>query len=202
MAESQYNADSAVFSYFPLRSFNEPSASLELNFPRGSTQKGQPKARVPSAWIFRSRDVTPLAWWRCLPADLLGEPEHLEIHRLIGKIGVLKGREWVSAMRGDAAASIAIAIAALPISTITLEVDLAMTALVLVALNGDAAAALVLSHVLRRTSLEHPFSAELSASWLEFNLRRAMGTTMVKARSQSGSGHTRKAETQTIGVGA
>jgi hypothetical protein len=40
----------------------------------------------------------------------------------------------------------------------------------------NAAAALVLSHLLRRTPLDHPFGTELSVSWLLLNLRRALGT--------------------------
>jgi hypothetical protein len=68
-------------------------------------------------------DTSPLAWWRTMPADLLGDAERLLLRDTIGKVDVLKGHEWVSAMRGDAAASIKIALGALPISTITLEVD-------------------------------------------------------------------------------
>src|ERR1700681_3289419 len=31
----------------------------------------------PSSWPFRPEDVTPLAWWRTMPADLFGDAEHL-----------------------------------------------------------------------------------------------------------------------------
>jgi hypothetical protein len=150
----------------------------------------------PSSWPFRPEDVTPLAWWRTMPADLLGDAEHLLLREVIGKIGVLKGREWISAMRGDTAASVEIALETLPISTVTLEVDLAMTALTLVALGGNAAAALVLSQVLQRVCLDHPFAKELSVSWLGFNLRRAMGATKqpVKLRTRRNGAVTRNAE--------
>ena len=56
-----------------------------------------------------------------MPADLLGDAEHLLLSEVIGKIGVLKGREWISAMRGDAAASVEIALETLPISTVSLD---------------------------------------------------------------------------------
>jgi hypothetical protein len=145
----------------------------------------RPRDWQPSSWPFRTMDTSPLAWWRTMPADLLGDAENLLLRETIGKVGVLKGREWVSAMRGDAPASIAIALGALPISTITLEVDLAMTLLMSSALGGSAAAALVLSQVLQRCSLEHPFGKELAVSWLVFNLRRAMvGKAQVKSLSQ------------------
>jgi hypothetical protein len=158
----------------------------------------------PSSWPFRPEDVTPLAWWRTMPADLLGRAEHLLLREVIGKIGVLKGREWISAMCGDVAASVEIALATLPIGTITLEVDLAMTTLTLVALGGSAAAALVLSQVLQRVSLDHPFARELSVSWLGFNLRPAMGATKqpVKLHTRRNGAVSRNAEASAHGMKA
>jgi hypothetical protein len=158
----------------------------------------------PSSWPFRPEDANPLAWWRTLPADLLRDAEQLVLRETIRKIGVLKGCEWVAAMRGDVPAGIAIALEAMPITTITLEVDLAMTTLMLGALAGSAASALVLSQVLQRTSLDHPFARELSVSWLALNLRRAIGTTKrsVEARSHGDNREARDAETQAIGVRA
>ena len=117
--------------------------------------------------------------------DLLGDAEQLLLRDTIGKVGMLKGREWVSAMRG--AASIAIALGALPISTITIEVDLAMMSLMSSALGTSTEAAQVLSQVLQRCSLEHPFGKDLSVSWLVFNLHRAMaGRSQVKANPAKG----------------
>ena len=153
-----------------------------------ATAESPPRCRdwQPSSWPFSAMDTSLLAWWRTMPSDLLGDAEQLLLRDTIGKVGVLKGREWVSAMRGDAAASIAIALGALPISEISLEVDLAMTSLMSSALGGSAAAALVLSQVLQRCSLDHPFGKELSVSWLMFNLRSAMaGTAQVKALARS-----------------
>ena len=162
--------------------------SNKRNATDPTTAERPPRSRdwQPSSWPFSTMDASPLAWWRTMPADLLGDAEQLLLGDTIGKVGVLKGREWISAMRGDAAASIAIALGTLPISTITLEVDLAMTSLMSSALGGSAAAALVLSQMLPRCSLEHPFGKELSVSWLVFNLRRAMaGTAPLKALTRS-----------------
>ena len=36
-----------------------------------------------------------------MPADLLRDAEQLVLRETIRKVGVLKGCEWVSAMRGD-----------------------------------------------------------------------------------------------------
>ena len=137
----------------------------------------------PSSWPFSPTDASPLTWWRTMPADLLGDAEHLLLRETFNKIGGSRVREWASAMHGDAAASFAIALPAMPISNLTLEVDLPMTALTLNALGGNAAAALVLSNVLQRTSLDHPFAKELSVSWLVLNLRRAMATRKQLAKT-------------------
>lgn len=124
-------------------------------------------------WPFRADDASPLAWWRMLPADRFRDAEHLLLRATLDKLAVLRGQTWVAAMHGDAAASIAVALSLMPISTTTIEVDIALTAVLLNALNGDAATTLMLSHVLGRVKLDHPFAAELAASWLTHNPHRS-----------------------------
>jgi hypothetical protein len=140
--------------------------------PAGNLAKAGQRAHSP--WPFNLDDVTPLEWWRTMPADHLGDAQRLHLRATMEKISVMKDRQWLSALQGDAAASIAIAIGAMPIDEVTLEVDLAMSALALCALERSAGAALVLAHILRRTELDHPFGKDLSASWLVFNLYRAL----------------------------
>ena len=72
----------------------------------------------------------------------------------------------IATLRGEVAAAVAVALALMPIAEVTLEVDLAMTAVLRGALAGDGPAALVLAHVLGHADIGHPFAAELSASWL------------------------------------
>jgi hypothetical protein len=138
--------------------------------------------RAQSRWPFNLGDGTPLEWWRTMPADHLGEAQRLHLSATLEKICVMKDHQWLSALRGDAATSIAIAIGSMPIDQITLEVDLAMSALALCALDGSAGAALVLAHILRRTALDHPFGKDLSASWLAYNLGRALTAKRHAAR--------------------
>lgn len=127
-----------------------------------------------SSWPFRPQDVTPLELWRTMPADHLGDGRHRILGGTLEKVCLMQDRRWLSAMHGDAAASIAVAIKTIPIYQITLEVDLTMSALLFHALDGSAGAALVLAHVLRGAPLDHPFAKELSVSWLTLNLRRAL----------------------------
>lgn len=131
-----------------------------------------------SSWPFHPDDISPLQWWRTLPADHLGDAQHLLLQATVEKIGLIKGREWLAGLHNDAPASVAIALGALPITEITFEVDLAMSALTVSALGGNAGAVQVLSHVLRLAPLDHPFAKELSVSWLVLNLRRALEARM------------------------
>jgi hypothetical protein len=141
----------------------------------------------PASWPINLDDVTPLEWWRTMPANHLGETPQLVLRGTLSKISLMQGRQWLAAIRGDAAASIAAAIEAMPIDQISLEVDLMMTALMVCALDGNAGAALVLAHILHRVPLEHPFAQELSLSWLALNLRRGRQNRnrSVAARSES-----------------
>lgn len=125
-------------------------------------------------WPFHAADTSPLAWWRMLPADKFRDAEHLLLRATLNKVAVLHGKSWIAALRGDAAASIAVALSLMPINIPTLEVDIAMTAVLASALDGDAATALMLSHVLGRAALDHPFATELAASWLAHNLRHSL----------------------------
>lgn len=139
----------------------------------GATSSAAPDSHDTS-WPFHPDDVTPLQWWRTLPADRLTDAQHLLLRATLAKISPLRGREWLGGLRGDAAAGIALALESLPITAVPLEIDLVMSALAVHALSGNAAAALVLSHILRLAPLDHPFGRELSASWLALNLRNAM----------------------------
>jgi hypothetical protein len=148
--------------------------------PPGSEHRVVPsKAACIGNWERSSRpfspgDVSPLAWWRTLTADNLGDAQHLLLRATLENICVIKGHKWLAGLHGDAAASIALALGSLPITELTLEVDLAMSALTVSSLGGNAGSVVVLSHILRLAPLDHPFAGELSVSWLVLNLRRAL----------------------------
>ena len=61
--------------------------------------------RAQSPWPFSLGDVTPLEWWRTMPADHLGDVERLHLRATMKKICVMKDHQWLSALQGDAAAS-------------------------------------------------------------------------------------------------
>lgn len=125
-------------------------------------------------WPLCAEDGPPLAWWRMLPMHHFRDSERLVVQNALKGIAVIHGgEELAAALRGDPAGAIAAALDLLPIRQLSLPVDIAMTALLRSALDDDAAAALVLSHVIGRVEFDHPFAAELATSWLAHHLRSA-----------------------------
>ncbi|MBR0781854.1 hypothetical protein [Bradyrhizobium iriomotense] len=119
-----------------------------------------------SRWPFTAQDISPLAWWRTLPSNLLRDAEHLLVIDTLDTICVMDRHDEVAtALRGDPAVAVGVALSLLPIHEVTLTVDIAMTALLRCALGGDATAAIVVANLLHRIELDHPFATELSASW-------------------------------------
>jgi hypothetical protein len=132
-----------------------------------------------SSWPFNPDDVSPMQWWRTMPADHLSDAQHLLLRATLENIYIISGREWLGGPHGDAAACIAVGFGILPIVEITFEVDVVMSALTANSLGGNAASALVLSHILRLAPLDHLFAKELSTSWLTLNLRRALSARAI-----------------------
>ena len=122
---------------------------------------------APRAWPFNPEDTFPLAWWRTLPANLFRDAETPLVSATLDQIEVLSGSHtFAAALRGDTAAAITTALALMPIEETTLEVDLAMTAVVRGAVDGNAVAPVVRSDVIGHAALDHSFATELSPSWL------------------------------------
>lgn len=141
---------------------------------------------LTSGWPFNAQDVSPLAWWRSLPSTHLRDAEHLLVIDTLSKICVLDHRQnLAAAIRGDTAAAVGAALSVLPVYKVTLTADIAMTALLRCALEGDATTTLVLANILRRVELEHSLAAELSASW-QMRLVRGLRQGARRALRRSG----------------
>jgi hypothetical protein len=158
-----------------LRQQADAALVMPLNInPRRLAKNHTCDAQIDRAWPFSAESTPALAWWRTLPSDLLRDAEALTLHATLDKIDTTRGRDAFASTRyGAQNATIASALSMMPVEETTIEVDLAMTAVLCVALDGDAAAALVLSHVIGRVELHHPFATELSASWLAFHIRHS-----------------------------
>jgi hypothetical protein len=125
-------------------------------------------------WPFSTQSCSPLAWWRRLPPQECGNSECLHLVTTLRGITVLHGADDIAAaLDGDASAAINIAVVLMPIEKVTLQVDITMAALMRVALNGSAAAALVMAQVIGLTDVGHEFANELATFWLDHGERHS-----------------------------
>lgn len=121
-----------------------------------------PTSSVPDLAPF-----SPLIWWRTR------RPSALLCRGIGGIREALLGTEihgepdWPRAILGDAAIAIRIAVGQMQARTITAtEVDLALSAVLACALEGEPASAIVISSALRRRSKCDPSCRNLSLLWL------------------------------------
>jgi hypothetical protein len=155
------------------------TGSPELNQPKNTQHAGCDAIVV---WSYCAEDSHPLGWWRMLPPHLLGDAERvLVISALEGLAVVGGGKEIAAALKGDAAAAISVALSLVPLREVTLKVDIAVTALLATALNGDPAALLVLSHILGRAQWGDPSAEDLGLAWLDLHIARPMDSEQFAA---------------------
>jgi hypothetical protein len=114
----------------------------------------------------------PHQLWRTLPAEAFDAVRRCEVMSRVGSC-VSNNQEWRGAAAGDAAGAVRIVLRMKVPEEITYPVDAMMTVLLHCALNGSAAAALVLSHVLRKMPLDANTRSRLATSWLVHNFRLA-----------------------------
>ncbi len=122
----------------------------------------------------------PYELWRALPAEAFDAVRRCEVMSQVGScvsnnVGscVSNNKEWRGATVGDAARAVRIVLRMKIPEQITYPVDAVMTFLLHCALNGSAAAALVLSHLLRKMPLDANTRSRLATSWLVHNFRLA-----------------------------
>ncbi|MBR0851686.1 hypothetical protein JQ543_28375 [Bradyrhizobium diazoefficiens] len=118
--------------------------------------------------------MSPLAWWRRLPPDSFHDAERSLLRATLGDVRVLRGgADLAAALRGDAAAAVGSALGLMPITEVTLPVDVTMSWLLYTALKQDATAALVMSQIVGLTDLGHGFAIELAGSWFKYGRRHS-----------------------------
>lgn len=111
---------------------------------------------------------TTLSYWRRFPAESFDDALKADVLDCVNRISSTIA-EWRSAIHGDAGAAVALALRIKAPTVIGLKLDLAMTVLLRTAFE-NAAAAVVMSHVLRKMPLESHDRARLATSWLVHNI--------------------------------
>jgi hypothetical protein len=131
-----------------------------------------------------AKEPYPCRLWRMIPADAFDESRRLAVCAYIVEFSP-RDVEWRKAIAGDAACAVGIALRMEIPDDITYPVDARMTLLLYSALNGSAAAALVLAHLLRKMPLDAPMKNRLATSWLVRNFRIVCPDTVAPSRRRS-----------------
>lgn len=122
---------------------------------------------APFSLVPALAQFSPLIWWRTRrPSPLLCNGIGGIREALLGT--EIQGEpEWPRAILGDAAVAIRIAVGQMKVCKITAtEVDIALSAVLACALEGEPASAIVVSSALRRRSKCDPSCKTLSLLWL------------------------------------
>lgn len=114
----------------------------------------------------------PFSLWRMIPAEEFDLVRKLAVSAYVTEFAI-GDVEWRRAIAGDATCAIRIALRIRVPTAVTYSVDARMTLLAYSALDGSAAASLVLANLLRRMPLDGPLKNRLATSWLVHNLLQA-----------------------------
>jgi hypothetical protein len=109
-----------------------------------------------------------LSYWRRFAAESFNDALKTDVVDCVNRISSTIP-EWRKAILGDAGAAVALALRIKAPTVIGVKLDLAMTVLLRTAFE-NAAAAFVMSHVLRKMPLDPRDRARLATSWLVYNI--------------------------------
>jgi hypothetical protein len=136
----------------------------------------------------------PLSLWRTLCARQFTAADVISMEHAVAKVVPFGVRKW-PASRDDVAGAVGAAFDLLPLDELTLPFDLCMTMLGLHAIEGDAAAAIVLSNVLQNLPGQAISHRRIATSWFVANLASAAALSRDSAKLPSGHpAPTRKTE--------
>ena len=136
--------------------------------------------------------VYPLTLWRTLDAQQFGSRDVKSLRALLAKTSLLGQPKWAAAVNGDASAAVAVAVSFIPVDELTLPLDLAMTALIACAVEGDPGAAIVASNILLNLPSASPRHHQIAASWFVSDpttvrpIKRTAATTQASNFTKAG----------------
>ncbi len=128
--------------------------------------------------------VEAVAMWRTKSADGFDQADMVAMTRCFNKLGLHGEAGWFDAVHGDSVAACSIALR-MPKEWI-FSLDLAMTAVALCALKGNAASALVVATMLRRRSTDRK-TARLATSWLVQTFRAVLDRPVLRTDGATSS---------------
>jgi hypothetical protein len=130
----------------------------------------------------------PIKWWRTLPADGFDSSRKSVLRATLSTIAILDEPTWRSAAGGSAAAAIGLALRLNPSRSTSVAYDLIVTSLAICAADGNAAACIVMSHVLRNIPGAGKAEARIATSWLALAFNEALSRRAQKPTSAKQKG--------------
>jgi len=130
-------------------------------------------------------EAEPLTWWRQVCADALGPRDAAHIRRGLRRVSIFGEAGWPDAVRGVAAEAIGVAIrVAVKQPCVEEVVDIAMSAVVAAAIDGDPAAREFVAHTLMKRAASDAVAAMLAKSWIAANRAAERERRLIEARPQ------------------
>jgi len=123
--------------------------------------------RAPSSFTPDAKPVSPLILWRTRKPTVFLRRNIGSIREALLETEIYGEPDWSRAILGDAAVALRIAVQQMKVHPITAtEVDLALSAVLACALEGEPASAILISSALRRRAKCDPPCRNLSLLWL------------------------------------
>lgn len=117
----------------------------------------------------------PLSWWRSRAAGEFRTMDVVIARSFLSRSAVIGEPSWHLGAAGDAAVAVGVALRTRRrFRKNRVLLDIAMTAVLACAVEGDATAAMLLSEVLRQRAVVDPSCSALSDSWLRIGPRKAL----------------------------
>jgi hypothetical protein len=111
----------------------------------------------------------PLCWWRKRPAHQFKKTDIYIARRILMRSAIIGEPHWFFGAAGDAAVAIGVALRTQrSVGNTLVSLDLAMTAVLCVALEGNLTAALMMSAALKRRTDIDSICGALADSWLAY----------------------------------
>jgi hypothetical protein len=143
----------------------ESESSLNSSQHAGRSHK--PISVNRATLVRKHAQLSPLIWWRTREPRLRLCQSICEIREALLGTEIRGQPDWSRAILGDAAIAIGVAADQMKVHVITAaEVDLALSAVLACALEGDPASPIVISSALRRRAKDDPSCKPLSDLWL------------------------------------
>ncbi|MEH2468778.1 hypothetical protein V1281_001966 [Nitrobacteraceae bacterium AZCC 2161] len=126
-----------------------------------------PAAATPPIYADQQAPDSPLIWWRTRAPTEFDAKDSVMLRRVLNGTIIVEEPNWPRAVAGQVTTAIWIAVDQLKKQEIAhLEIDLALSALLACAIDGDVTAEILISSALRRRGTIEPACRFLGDLWL------------------------------------